>query len=178
MGRGKVEKLKTIKTMTKEELKRQLKIGRELKLVFKFKKLDKPLKRIVRKVQTNGVWFEREEKPDKLSFLELGKASLIEADAKGFRIYEAGKRDLTEEEKVILSNLPTRQKTEEMRKIIEEDLMQDMSRGYWMDKDYTEKHKIPWYWKPARGLYYLRGENKMRDDKIKGKLELEYKFEK
>lgn len=162
--------------MTKEELKRQLRVGRELKLVFRFKRLDKPSKRVVKRAQTNGVWLERKEKPGKLSFLELGKASLIEADSKGFRLYEAGKRDLTEEERVVLSNLPTRQKTEEMKEIIEGDLMQDMSRGYWMDKVYTQKHKIPWYWKPARGLYYLRGENKMRDDRIKGKLELEYEF--
>lgn len=49
----------------------------------------KRLKRTVKRVQTNGVWFEREEKPTPLSYLEFPKASKVVFNENGFTINES-----------------------------------------------------------------------------------------
>ena len=164
--------------ITLTDLKRKLQIGQGLILIgFKtpFEANNKRLNvvRYVVKIQTNGVHLNEDKTANKGSFLEFPKASLLDITEKGFKIFTAGLRDLTPEEKEIKANEP---KDEEQEK---NDLMTDGSTmfyrrmRYYKEKDaeYLQGHS-----KVIRGLHFDYNTNKIRDYSIKGELSLEYEF--
>lgn len=160
---------------TLADLKRFLQIGQEIKLVYRNKKLDEPIPRIVTKIQTNGVYlknpFDEKSKP---SWLEFPKASLLSFDKTGIRIYTRGIRPLTQEEKEI------REGYEKIRNKKQEeiDLLTDGSSSYYQETSYY-KSKNAYYLMGntfERGMKYDYNTGQVWDDNIRGNLTLEYVF--
>ena len=160
--------------MTKAEIQRKLQKGTGLKMTFNSlsghsNKLN--VVRYVIKTQTNGVYLNEDKNAVKGSFLEFPKSSLIEVTNKGFKTFEAGFRDLNEEEKRILENQPKDEKQDEI------DLMTDGSQMFYRRKAYFKECDFEYLFscsKTIKGLYFMNG--RIRDDKIKGDLSLEYEF--
>jgi len=132
-------------------------------------------KRKVVKTQTNGVYFVDPENPtSKPSFLEFPKASLLECDNKYIRIYEAGKRKLTQEEDIIKKGYEKiRSKKQE-----EIDIMTDGSTSYWQEKGYYQKQNAEYLMGTItqKGMKYDYNTGLVRDNKVKGELSLEYEI--
>lgn len=81
-----------IKVKTLADLKRDLKIGNELICHYHYRAENKDMKRVISKVNTAGVKFERK-------FLDFPKsASLLDYKGNIFTIYDIGKRKPTEKE--------------------------------------------------------------------------------
>lgn len=161
---------------TLSDLKRKLKVGQGLKLIYTRWGQNNKLNvvRYVVQVNTTGFYLNENPKETKGSFLEWGKASLTEITDKGFKVYITGKRDLTKEEQEILNNEPSRRKENEEQNRI--DLLTDGSRMFRKDKQYHKEHNSLWKYGKVKGLRYDYNENKMWDDNIKGELSLEYEF--
>jgi hypothetical protein len=155
---------------TLADMKRELTKGKELKLVERFGKIESQ-KKVVVNTQTNGIYFEKEGSKNG-SFLSFPPSSLVEYTGTDLKIYDPGERDLTKDEQSIVDNMPSNRK--ENAELCERDVLTDGSTTFWMDKRYISENNADWYWKETRGLYYKRAENKMRDNKIKGKLSLHY----
>lgn len=159
---------------TLADLKRKLQIETCMTMVYNSLRNDKcPMKRKVMRVQNNGVsLIDPTNSMSKCSFLEFPKASLLEVNDKGFKIFEAGRRDLTKEEKSIIAHEPKDPKQDEI------DLMSDGSTMYFRRKRYYI----------AKGYEYLfigtrdkridsNDRTKVIDSSVKGKLSLEYVFD-
>ena len=164
---------------TLADLKRKLIKGQGVKLIrFKtpFDINNKNLNKVryVVKIQSNGIYLNEDKNAENGSYLEFPKASLLDVGEQGFRIFEEGKRDLTEEEKKILDNEPSNRP--ENREIAEADAISDGSRTYWMDKRYYKEHNAEWRWNKSRGLRLDHNDKRMWDDNIRGELSLEYEF--
>ena len=139
--------------------------------MIRFKLLETPLIRNITRIQSNGFYLSQDNGKD--SYLEFPKASLFEADEKGFKIFEAGLRELTEQEQAVKDNEPKDEKQEKI------DMMSDGSTMFFRRKKYFSE----------KGFNYLFGNNKqegkrltfkegnpiIQDESIKGKLILEYK---
>ncbi len=163
--------------MTLAQLKRDLCKGKSLALVDaptmpNHKNLN--VKRYVVATQGNGVTLSPDVNAPRGSFMELPKASLVEYDGKTVKIYQGGKRLLTEEEQQVIDTMPSHQ--EANRELAERDIMTDGSTTYWMDKRHTKEHQADWYWETSRGLRYDFNDKMMWDDSVKGQLELVYKL--
>jgi Icc-related predicted phosphoesterase len=164
---------------TLSALKRKLKIGQGLKLV-KYKdalvsnnnKLN--VERFIIKTQGNGVYLNQDKTALKGSFLEFPKASLFESTEKGFKIFEAGLRDLNETEKEVLNNIPKDDKQAEI------DILTDGSVMFYREKEYFKEKGFEYLFggnsTTIRGLYFDTNNNKIRDDSLKGNVILEYEF--
>jgi len=157
------------------DLKRFLKEGAVVKIVYSDMPNNRLLnkKRRVVRVQTNGIYFvDPDDATSKKSFLEFPRASLLEVTEKSFKIYSAGLRDLTTEEKKIKDNVPRDPKQERI------DMISDGSIMYWRVKRYYIQHNAEYLYgnKSERGMRYDFNTNKVWDDNVKEKLSLEYKF--
>lgn len=160
---------------TLAELKRELNIGDSITLIESptmpnHKWLN--VKRYVVKKQGNGVYLSPDKNDTKGSFLEFTNAKLTEYDGKEIRVYLAGNREFTEQEKHALTNCPS--KRPENKEIVERDIMCDMSTSYYMDVEYYKKLGMDY-------LHYSRGTkrvdwntNTIVDEQIKGNLQLRY----
>ena len=156
---------------TLADLKRKLKIGQGVKLVaYEGMNPENPRQnlnkiRYVVKVQSNGVYFNEDKTATKGQALDFPKATLLEADDKGFKIYRAGLRDLTEAERKIIDNEPTDDKQDEI------DALSDGSVMYRRRKSYYEES----------GSFYLFGisreQGKRLTEKKNDKGELVYQIE-
>lgn len=160
---------------TLADLKRDLKIGDSIMLIESptmptHKWLN--VKRYVIRKQGNGVYLSPDINDKKGSFLEFTNAKLTEYDGKEVRTYQPGHRDLTDHEKSILDNRPS--KRPENREIVERDIMTDCSTSYWMDKQYFSKLGAE-YLDSSRGTKSIDWNNRtIIDEQIKGNLELRY----
>jgi hypothetical protein len=149
------------------DLKRDLQVGRSLTLTFsgvgKHKYLDVP--RFVVKIQSNGVYLNEDKDATTGSFLDLPRASQVEYFEDGrLNVYEVGKRDLTEEEKSIINNCPSKMPENAERCKI--DMLTDGSSMYWADKRYFVS-------KGREDLLHIYKEV-IKDNRIKGRLILSY----
>ena len=159
--------------MTKAEIRKKLQKGTSLKMIFNSMGHTNKLNivRFVVNTQGNGVYLNEDKDAAKGSFLEFPKSSLIESTDKGFKTFKPGFRDLNEEELKILENQP---KDEEQQKI---DIMTDGSQMFYRRKRYFKECGFEYLGscsKTIKGLYFMNG--RIRDDKIKGDLDLEYIF--
>jgi hypothetical protein len=159
------------------ELKRDLQVGRKLKMTFhhfgegRFKLIG--IEREILKAQSNGIYLKTEGTKNG-SFLDLPCASLTEYDGKTIKIYGIGKRNLTAQEKSILDNEPSMKK--ENKQLVENDIMSDGSTTYYMDKRYYNENNANWRYDWQKGCKLDINDMKMFDKSIKGNLEIEYQL--
>lgn len=117
------------------------------------------------------------------SACDIKKASLIEYTDDSLKIYYAGYREPTVEEKAVLKEWESISSTAEFKERALYDAMTDCSTTYWQEKSFFDR----------KGMLYLMGYEEqrgcrldinrksngdtafIRDDKIKGEIELEYK---
>lgn len=102
------------------------------------------------------------------SEMRFKSAKLVEYDGDTLTIYEAGQRDLTEQEKQILA---------EWERIQAEYIARNpYSDTYWKKKDYFAKCPCPWLagFETVRGKYYMYN-GKVRDNQVRGGVILRYK---
>ena len=158
---------------TLADLKRELTPGRKLALVYRYKKLDAPIRKEVIAAQLSGVMLTTEGK-DGRSRLSYPKASLLELTDKGFRIYAGGRRPLTEKEKEIRAGYEAQRDPEREKR----DLMSDGSASYWAAVRYYREKDAEYLQgnKDQRGMRYDHASGLVLDDRIKGDLCLEYVF--
>lgn len=97
---------------TLADLKRDLQLGTAVELVKFNSEIAIPERlqgiRYVVKVKSNGVEFNKDKTATKGSFMDYPKATLCEYDGNTLTLYHAGVRELTETEKRILDNRPSR----------------------------------------------------------------------
>lgn len=170
---------------TLADLKRDLFIGSCLTLISRrgwTEGRNIGIKRYVVKKNTVGFYLNKDKNATKGSYLDWPKASLLEYENSTIKIYQAGKRPLTNEEKSILKNEPQDQKQDGI------DALSDGSIMFYRRKKYYLDHKK---------FYYLFGVSKHRgrrlihgtkatidndtfsdwfivDDDVKGKIGLTY----
>jgi hypothetical protein len=110
------------------------------------------------------------------------KATLCEYTGDELTIFNAGYRELTQSEKDIMANAPSKRKENEQQ--VKNDIMTDASWCYRHDKQYFKENNAEYLegHKTVRGLYLDFNEHNqnnplcLRDEKIKGTLELKYKI--
>ena len=136
-------------------------------------------KREVVKVQTNGVYLIDPDGPKaeiyrqkgKGSWLDFPKASLLELTEKGFKIYDQGKRDFTEQEKEIMKNRPEDSEQEK------NDILTDGSTMFRRRKRYFKEKGFEYLFRGTKDKRIdSRDRNKIIDSAVKGELILEYSF--
>lgn len=157
------------------DFKRILVPGQKFLLKSRFgKPVDTPT-RVVAQVQSNAVKFKvaGTDGNERDSWLEFPKASLLEFDGRNVRIYSSGLRDLTDEERRLVEKEP---KDAEQDRV---DMMTDGSTMFYRRKAYYRSVGKEYLFggsKPEKGmlLTWQGGERKIRDDKVKGDVSLEY----
>lgn len=156
---------------TLADLKRKLTPGTKVILKTRFgTKINQ--KREVIHQQSNCIIFKTSE--GKKSWLNYPKASLLEFTTNDFRIYGKGKRPLTPPEKAIKEGYEKiRDKKQEER-----DLLSDGSTSYWQKLRYFQNHNAEYLIsnKSQRGMKFDYNSGLVWDEKIKGNIDLEYKF--
>jgi hypothetical protein len=161
---------------TLNELKRDLQGGNIILVMTKNSCSDRLIgkKRKVVESQSNGISFIDPDDPtSKKSFLAFPKASLLEYDGEYIRIFNAGKRELTEDEKAIKAGYEKiRDKKQEER-----DLLADSNCSFFCEQAYYLKYDAEYLigHTTQRGMRFDYRSGLVRDDKVKGELSLEYK---
>lgn len=129
------------------------------------------LRGIRRVIGVNTVALHLQNNDGNISELQVKCASLVEYDADTLVVYEAGLRDLTDEERTILA---------EWKRIEDEHIKQNpFGDTYWKRKNYFATCTCPWLdgGDSVRGkrLEYVCGTPKIRDNSIKGEAILKYR---
>ena len=129
------------------------------------------LRGIRRVVGANTVALHLQNNDGNISELQVKCASLVEYDADTLVVYEAGLRDLTDEERTILA---------EWKRIEDEHIKQNpFGDTYWKRKNYFATCTCPWLdgGDAVRGkrLEYVCETPKIRDNSIKGEAILKYR---
>jgi hypothetical protein len=159
---------------TLADLKRRMIPGVRLIIVSRFGQpvpLETAERELV-KAQTNSWCFKTPQKP--ATWLDIPKASLLEITENGFKIYGTGSRPLNAHEKALKDGYEAIRD----RKQEEIDIMSDGSAAYYQEKAYYHKHDANYLMghEKQRGMVYDYNTGLIKDDSIKGKLELEYQF--
>lgn len=122
--------------------------------------------RTVQKVNSVGIMLINAE--GLTSELRFDSAKLVEYDGESLTIYARGERDLTEQERKILTDWQK----------IENDYYQRNPYGdaYWKKKDYFKSCPCPWLagYETVRGKYYNYN-GKVLDNHVRGKAILKYR---
>ena len=152
-----------LKTGTKVILKSiTMKVGDELK--------SSDINRTVLKVNTTDICFLKDD--GKKSYLSIPKASLLEYDGKTIKIYRAGIRELTDEEKQIMDNKPKDDKQFEI------DMLSDGNVMYRREKRYYESIGKEYLFgnckKDGKRLTHKDNKVMIEDDSIKGDISIIY----
>lgn len=99
---------------------------------------------------------------------KLESAKLFEYDGKTLTVYEAGTRDLTEEEQRVLDEW----------NIIQAEYIREnpYSDAYWKMKEYFKNCPCSWMegLETVCGKYYMRHNGKVRDNQVRGNVILRY----
>lgn len=126
----------------------------------------------IRKVEgANSVALLLRNNEGNISELRVQYVTLVEYDGENLTVYAAGLRDLTEEEKKILS---------EWERIEKEHLEKNpFAETFWKRRDYFSKCSCPWLYGTdtvkGKRLEYIDGEAKIRDREIRGVALIKYK---
>jgi len=168
---------------TLADLKRDLQVGDSITTIKNEMKPDfVGKKRYIVKKQGNGIYLNEDKNATKGSFLEFKNAKLTEYDGENIRTYAVGKRPMTEEEKRVFNNMPSKRKENEER--IKMEIMTDTNGSWYIDKAYCKENNMEYlhsstgqtkridYNDLNNGIYSII------DEQVKGDLELEYKIEK
>lgn len=167
---------------TLSELKRDLKDKKiQLALVNRFGEHMELKWRNVKSVQSNGFYLECIDdtlyvKSPKGSFLDFPKASLVEYDDFYLRIYIPGYRELTKEEKECIEGWVKITRTPDYLEHYFQDVYTDGSYCFNVEKEYYSRKNMLYLMgcEEQRGMKYDFTTKKVRDEKIKGDLALEY----
>lgn len=126
---------------------------------------------------TTGVKLSLNKDDTKGSFLDYPKkATLCEYDGETLKIYDAGFRELTADEKRVKDNVPSSRK--ENKEAVMQEIMTDGSGFYWKDKQYYKENEMEYLagHESFRGLRYHYNTGMIEDESIKGNLSLAYKI--
>ena len=163
-----------IKTLS--QLKRDAKSGKVyMEMIERFGSTDIPDKLKGRRqlVDANSVGVKFLNNDGKKSELRVEAASLIEYTDKELTAYTPGLRDLTEAEKDIMDSWEL-QRDKRMEEL---DLMTDGSSQYWKRKTFFIDAGYEYLLgNTKQGKKYDFNTKKVRDNKIKGDVELKYKI--
>lgn len=119
--------------------------------------------------------------PDgKKSELRLDKASLVEYDGKTLTVFNAGYRDLTEEEQCVMNAWKEKSSTPQFKAQAEVDALTDGSSTYWAEVFYFRNAGYEYLMglNKQRGMKYDFNSGKVQDDKIKGAVCMQYEIRK
>ncbi len=154
-----------MKTLT--DLKRELGTGRKLILKTRFGKEINEGREVV-KVQLNGVWFKTDA--NKKSWFDFPKASLLKIEGQAFKVYNKGRRPLTDKEKAIRDGRPVDKEQDRI------DMLSDGSTMYWRKIKYYTEHGALYLMghKTQCGMRYDFNSGEVWDAKIRGAVVLEY----
>lgn len=155
------------------DLKRNLQVGKELILLERFgQRIENPQPRKIIKVQSNAIVIEKVPGAKDGSWLHFPPASLVEITENGFIIHSPGERELTKQEKEIIDNQPRDPKQKEI------DALSDGNTMFWMRESYFKERNALYLrgYKEENGMKYDSNTGKVKDNKIKGSVELEYVF--
>lgn len=116
----------------------------------------------------------------KKSELRLDKASLVEYDGKTLTVFNAGYRDLTEEEQGVMNAWKEKSSTPQFKAQEEADALTDGSSTYWAKVAHFSKAGREYLmgFTKQRGMKYDFNTGKVHDDKIKGAVCMQYKIRK
>lgn len=163
---------------TLADLKRKLKVGTSIKLIYSRMENSKRLNllRYVIKTQTNGVYLNEDKNATKGSFLELPRASLINYNEKEgiLEVFCPITRELNEEEQEVWDKQP---QDEEQSKI---DLMTDTNTMFYRRKQYFKNCGFGYLFYEAdnsKKITFYNGKPLVIDKTEKGDLDLKYKIE-
>jgi hypothetical protein len=166
---------------TLSDLKRDAKNGKiDAKMVLRFGDTNIPERlqgfRKVIDANTNSIKFLTNE--GKISSLEINYASLVEYDTERLTIYNAGFRELNEEENNILKEWKKIADTKEYKERSENDMMSDGSSTYWQKKGFFDKRGFSYLTggSSQNGLKFDTCKNMIQDKAIKGEIELQYEL--
>ena len=158
------------------QLKQDAKSGRmSMEMIERYgaygEQIPEKLRGIRRVVGANTVALHLQNNDGNISELQVKCASLVEYDVDTLVVYEAGLRDLTDEERTILA---------EWKRIEDEHIKQNpFGDTYWKRKNYFATCTCPWLdgGDAVRGkrLEYVCGTPKIRDNSIKGEAILKYR---
>lgn len=158
-----------MKTLT--DLKKAWSIGTKVLLVSRFGKEVNEEREVIH-TQSNSLAFKTPSKPK--MWLDYPKASLLEFDGVNIKIYGTGKRPLTPEEQKIKDGWEAiRNKEAEMN-----DAMSDGSGQFYREKGYYRSHDAEYLigHTEQRGMCFDYNTGLVRDNSVKGELELVYKL--
>ena len=115
-------------------------------------------------------------KDGRKSELRFDAASLVEYDGDTLTIYDAGLRELNADEQKIMNEWEAIASTEEYKHQAEIDAYTDGSSTFWQKKAFFENrdHAYMLGYETQRGKRYIYGEQKIRDNAIKGKMLMQY----
>lgn len=114
------------------------------------------------------------------SDLRFDYASLVEYDGNILKLYNAGLRELNEQENRVMNEWKNISSTEEYKKMAEIDVYTDSSNTYWKKKWFFEKSPCPYLF-TSNGMNnksYDYNTGKVRDPKVKGECILIYRVHK
>jgi hypothetical protein len=166
---------------TLADLKRDAKSGRiSGEMVIRMGSTDIPetLKGRRKIVDANTVGIKFLNNNGKKSELRISCASLVEYDNDSLTIYSPALRELNDDEKQIMSQWQEIANTEEYQKQSEIDLLTDGSSTYWKRKHFFVDKGYAYLLghEKLRGMKYDYNTGMVKDDKIKGEIELQYKI--
>lgn len=153
------------------QLKRDLKVGTKLKVLYHFRANDNNGERflqdrVISKVQTNAFTSKWGNDTKDYWCYYPTHAELVDYEDDKFTFYEYGERDLTDYEKTMLDKI-NNLCTEAERKL---DLYTDSNINFWRRKAYAEEHNIEYLlgYDFYKGLKYNHNTGKMYDKKVRG----------
>jgi len=167
--------------MTLADLKRDATLGKiKLELIERYGQTGEtipPRCRGIRKViKTNSVEMTLETTDGQKSYLRYPAAGLMEYDGEMLTIYQAGERELTDEEKRI---------EDEFRRMQSEYYEKNpYGNFYWHSVEYYKNSKAPWLSgsKPVKGKcrtynnIHENGYGMIRDNRVRGEAILKYRI--
>ena len=151
------------------DVKRYLKVGAVVRCTAGPK--SGKLRKVV-KVQSNGILVIDPEatEPGRGSRLDFPRASLLEVNETGFKIYQPGSRDLTPEEKAFKENEPQDQKQAEI------DMMTDTNTMWYRRLAYYRGTEFEHLFQDKNGKRFDFNTKRVVDPAVKGDLVLAYEF--
>jgi len=162
---------------TINELKKNLKVGDKLKLVYRQHCEDKinsmteeeKIREIVA-FRSKDLQLRRfgSDKPSTLDIPQRSNLCVMEGNT--LSIYLEGERDLTPEEKAIMDNEPKDEKQDNI------DMITDGSTMFWRRKYYYKEHNADYLFvgEKQRGMRRNCNNNKIWDERVRGELSLKY----
>ena len=157
---------------TLADLKRDLKTG--TKLVLKsVDNMEKNENRTVLKVGATDICFLKDGGGK--SYLETPKASLLDYDGKTIKIYRAGIRDLTDDEKQVMADAPEDGKQDEIDMISDGNVMFRRRKRYY--EETGKEYLFGTCKKQGKRLTHKDDKDMIEDDNIKGSISIVYEIE-